>query len=142
LNEGYGRSVPVFETFSKDASEKERLRIRWGADLFLSPSYEQEGDPATEGTGPFDDVAIVLKMRNPWNPDKQLLIVAGVRGIGTWGAGEFLKKGYMQLYTKLHVSRFSSALSSAQFAAIVSVCYQEFDITETHVILAKTIPLR
>ena len=60
-----------------------------------SPSFEQERLYRAQGIlqrdmaeQTFTDYAIVSKVTNPWNPSNRIVWLAGIRGIGTWGAGE------------------------------------------------------
>lgn len=43
------------------------------------------------------DFAIVAKLQNPFYADDRVLVVAGGRGFGTWGAAKFLRKEWRRL---------------------------------------------
>jgi hypothetical protein len=98
----------------------ERWEIQfWGAHI-PSPSYDQ-ADSAP--IGPIEDVALVAKVKNPESPtsEAKILVLAGIRGIGTWGAADFLRKRWREdVYRDC---------AGDDFAFIVSVKYQNFNIS-------------
>jgi hypothetical protein len=93
----------------------DRIQIRWKTGIFPSETFDQEGPLYT-------DIAIILKSRNPWAGQHKIMIVAGIRGIGTWGAAEFLKKWWKPLYEK------KGEKKTGDFAALVKIEYENFDI--------------
>lgn len=104
-------------------------------EIFKGPSYKQVADYLGSGVTPgdlsakkYDDYALVIKATNPWNKHNKVVWIAGIRGIGTWGAAECLKKEWRQLYKKL--PRRSKA---ADFAAIIKISYNNCDITSIKV---------
>ncbi len=110
--------VPYFEDVPGRPGESQ---IRWNRGVFPSESYKQ--------TGPqLDDMAVIVKARNPWAQQHKILIVAGIRGIGTWGAAEMLKKGWKELYDSKDSSRSRRTKKQGDFAAIVSIHYEDHDI--------------
>jgi hypothetical protein len=119
-NSIYQSFLPCFEDVEQAQNE---LRIVCNDVQFLSKSYRQ-GGPA------LNDMAMIVKCPNPWAPQRKLLIVAGIRGIGTWGAAEFLKKGWKELYDKKDKSRSRGTSAGGDFAAIVSVHYENYDIVK------------
>jgi len=112
-----GDLIPRFEEVP---DKPDRLRIYWNKADWNSPSYDQRGRR--------EDVAIILKAQSPWASDRKLLIVAGVRGIGTWGAAEMLKKWWMEIYEKKGHSRRHGTTKQGDFVAMVSVEYEDSDI--------------
>ena len=66
-----------------------------GANL-ESPSYKQTEQYSQQGKKPEDEVledyALLARIPNPWNENKKLIIVSGIRGIGTWGAARCLRE--------------------------------------------------
>ncbi|MGH9894590.1 MAG: hypothetical protein ACREA0_21950 [bacterium] len=54
-----------------------------------------------------------------------ILVVAGIRGIGTWGAAEFLEKWWPELYRRKDSSRKRGTRKEGEFAALVSVLYDD-----------------
>jgi len=59
-----------------------------------SPSYDQhelaEGSALRPADYSLTDFALLARVPNPWYQDSKVLIVAGIRAFGTWGAAEFL----------------------------------------------------
>lgn len=91
--------------------------IRWNHGIYPSESFDQKGPDYT-------DVAMILKSRSPWAAQHKILVVAGIRGIGTWGAAEFLKKNSKVLFQR------KAAPKDGDFAALLKVKYRECDIKE------------
>lgn len=106
-----------------------RLQIRWNKGAYSSESFDQPGPE-------YDDVALIVKVRSPWDDRRKILIVAGVRGVGTWGAAEFLKKWWRPLYEWLGRSRRFGTSKRGDFAALVSVRYCNYDIKEARLLIA------
>src|SRR5687768_14680294 len=77
-NNRWADLIPYFESVP---GQPGRIQIKWeeAGCTYESPSYDQPD-------GPLDDVAMIIKARNPWNEQHKILIIAGIRGIGTWGA--------------------------------------------------------
>jgi hypothetical protein len=100
-----------------------------------SPSYKQEQgiSPQRLAEQHLDDYAIITKVHNPWNADNILIIVAGIRGIGTWGAAEFLKKKWMMIYDLLPEGKKDS-----EFSALIQVSYERYDIKDWRVVRVVT----
>lgn len=109
--------IPSFET----SPETGHLRICFYNATYESRSFVQDGPDK-------DDVALIVKAKNPWADERKILIVAGVRGIGTWGAAEFLKKWWRPLYERKKASRKSTTSKQGEFAAVVLVLYKAYDI--------------
>ncbi len=90
-----------------------------------SPSYEQESNNGEEcndvDTSRFDDIALVVRANNPFKAGKKVLIIAGMRGIGTWGAAKYLRNNYRKINT---------LFKGGDFALIVSVHYENYRIQE------------
>lgn len=111
-----------------------KWQIRDQFATYLSPSYEQIAEYKGRGLvlreQEIHDVAMVAKIRNPWNPKNKVVILAGLRAIGTWGAAEFICKEWRQLYKRK--SRFGKK-KNGDFAAIVSVNYNNSRITGRHI---------
>ena len=76
-----------------------------------------------------NDVAFIAKVTNPWNASNKIIIVSGVRGIGTWGAAEYLRKHPSMIYHKKMSSDGHS--KNGNFAVAVKVKYNNFDIEKT-----------
>ena len=123
-NSRWADLIPYFESVP---GKPDRIQIKWNQGTWESPSYEQ--------TGPrLDDVAIIIKARNPWAEQHKILIVAGIRGIGTWGAAEKLKKWWEDIYEKKGSSRRRGTSKQGEFAAIVRIHYEDHDIKDATLI--------
>lgn len=79
------------------------------------------------------DYAAVTKVRNPWKPEKQVLIVAGVRAIGTWGAAETVKKWYELIYREKK-GWLQGSRKDGYFSALLRIEYRNSDIVKAEVI--------
>lgn len=122
-NPNLGDRIPVFERIP-DTSE---WTINWKGAIYRSPSYSQSGTS-------YQDVAMIVKVRSPWDAQRKILIVAGIRGIGTWGAAEYLKKWWIDLYEKKRKSRRHHTSKSGDFAALLKVEYGDQDIKRVELI--------
>ena len=110
--------VPYFEDVPGKPGQ---IQIKWNKGVFPSESYDQSGPR-------LNDMAVIVKVRNPWAEQHTLLIVAGIRGVGTWGAAEMLKKWWKELYDSKDSSRNRRTRKQGDFAAIVSIHYEDHDI--------------
>jgi hypothetical protein len=119
--------IPYFEGVPGAPAQ---IQIRCNQAIYPSASYEQENQTG----GHLDDIAVVIKAQNPWAAQYKVLIVAGIRGIGTWGAAEFLKKWWKDLYLRKDRSRKRGTSKQGDFVAIVSVCYEDHDIKHVNVL--------
>jgi len=133
LEELKGQGSDIFQ-FEK-VEGKEEWQIVDGAACYRSSSYKQIADYQKEGKRVeeqrINDVAMVAKVTNPWNARNKIIIIAGIRGIGTWGVAECLKKQWQQIYELKHQSKHFR--KSGDFAAIVEVEYENCDIVRTRV---------
>jgi hypothetical protein len=105
-----------------------------GAEIH-SKSYKQIRDQLAAGVAKselpakaYEDYAIVSKVTSPWNNKAKVVWVAGIRGIGTWGAAECIKKEWQQIYDRLPEGQ-----KEADFSALVRVQYDNSDITSVEV---------
>lgn len=110
------------------------IRDRDGADIH-SKSYQQIRDYLAAGvakselpTKIYEDYAVVAKVTNPWNDKTKVVWVAGIRGIGTWGAAECIKKEWQQIYDML-----PDGQKEHDFSALVRIQYDNSDITAMNV---------
>ena len=126
------KQVPSILDFDKISDNPERWQIL--SDVFIcpSPSYEQQMIVAKEekevATQRFNDVAVILKVSNPWNGANKIFVVAGIRGIGTWGAAEYLRKHSKELYEA--TSGSGKYKKDGNFAALLKVTYENYDIVQ------------
>jgi hypothetical protein len=81
------------------------------------------------------DLAAITKVRNPWHPGSQILLIAGIRGIGTWGAAETMKKWYDLIYKqKKGWSLQEKSQKKGSFSALLEIHYRNSDITKAEVV--------
>ncbi|MEW8632246.1 MAG: hypothetical protein AB2591_19790 [Candidatus Thiodiazotropha sp.] len=97
--------------------------------IYTSPSYKMEDTDAPDA--PLDDLAIILRRPNPKNESCSVIVLAGVRGIGTWGASDHLRKYASQLYRRIRKDP-EGALSKG-FLAVLDVKYEKFDIRKSRI---------
>jgi hypothetical protein len=83
----------------------------------------------------YEDYAVITESVNPWNEATKVLWVAGIRGIGTWGAAECIKKEWKQIYDQL-----PREARDYDFSALLRIEYDNCDITSIDV--RRVIPLR
>ncbi len=97
---------------------------------YVSRSYEAKEiiEEINRGTteAELKDVAIVAKVTNPLHSPNKIIIIAGIRGIGTWGAAEFLRKKANEIYQKKRSTH--GFKKTGDFAAIFTIRYKNFDI--------------
>jgi hypothetical protein len=92
------------------------------------------GEPHELASQELNDVAVITKVTNPWNAINKIFIVAGVRGIGTWGAAECIKKEWRDIYDTLPKNK------SSDFSALVTIKYKNCDILSSK--LHSLIPIK
>jgi len=127
--------------YSKKDSKSEHWYITDGNAIFPSRTYDQIDDFLSKGRDrrdvpeqKLDDVALITKITNPWNATNKIVIIAGVRGVGTWGAAECIKKEWKQIHSLLkHFKK------GCDFSAILSINYNNCDILNIKVLEVKRI---
>ena len=67
--------------------------------MMESPSHKQEIE-YPQPNGRLVDYALLAKVRNPWNQKATVMIMAGIRGIGIWGAAEFMLRNTEDIVQK------------------------------------------
>lgn len=117
--------------FSLDETTN-RIYLRVGGARYDSTTYEVLEECELSGKIPAEeemiDYGIILKATNPWDKNKKIMVLAGIRGIGTWGAAECLKKGWQELYNKK--SSKKGRKKTGDFVAVVRVVCNQSDLTE------------
>jgi len=114
LKEQNSSKTHLIPDFKNDPTT-DQIQIRWKTGIFPSETFDQKGPDYT-------DIAIIMKSRSPWAGQHKILIIAGIRGIGTWGAAEFVKKWWKPLYEK------KAGKKTGDFAALIQVQYENYDI--------------
>lgn len=114
-------------TFSRLDEPQDDVIPRWAftldGDLFESPSYVQESRLIATGkdpwAGPLDDNALLAKFPNPWDASLEVIVVAGCRAFGSWGAAEFLST---------LSSRLEDGIYGDHFAVVVPTRTENFEV--------------
>ncbi|MEM9546091.1 MAG: hypothetical protein AAGA77_08960 [Bacteroidota bacterium] len=92
--------------------------------------YIDEGiEMSNIGSESFTDLAYVTKTTNPWDSESKVIIIAGVKGIGTWGAAECIKKWSKRIYDKIPKGN-----KNKDFSALMRIHYRNYDIVDVEVI--------
>lgn len=116
----------------KAGSPHERWGMRFSEFEIESPSYDQERDILGRGgplsAGPLTDYALLARVTNPWNPLAKIVLAAGIRAFGSWGAAEFLRAQSDDLAMEMRGN---------DFAVILKVTLENFSISA---VVAKHIP--
>lgn len=133
-------SHPTAFAFESDIN-KEWMIIDCDGGEYHSKSYKQVKDYINRKIAiselpaqAYEDYAVVTKVTNPWNDKSKVVWVAGIRGIGTWGAAECIKKEWRQIYSKLLPEN-----KDCDFSAILKINYNNCDITSINVLRVKPI---
>lgn len=124
-------SVVSFFWFERSQTDPKEWQIKDGDAELKSKSYLQEKryldnkcDRRDLAGNFFEDYAVITKASNPWNDKNKVLLLAGIRGIGTWGAAECIKKEWNQIYEKLPEKE-----KDVDFSALLKIQYDNCDIT-------------
>lgn len=96
---------------------------------YYSNTYEVQEQLTREHKQPWKgdmkDYGLIIKAPNPYNLRNQnatAFIIAGIRGIGTWGAAWYLCERVRDLY---------DSVKDGDFAAVIEVDYSDFRIMPT-----------
>jgi hypothetical protein len=102
------------------------MSISAGGGRWVSASYSQEEtlrrDDLSIEESTIDDIAAVIRTDNPFNPATKVLIVAGIRGVGTWGAAKYLRQ---------HAKDLVRRTGGKDFACLLKVRYTNWRIDKT-----------
>jgi len=111
-------------TFDEDTDG--HMTICTGGGRWISASYSQEEIMRKDGLSieenTIDDIAVVIRTDNPFNPGTKVLIVAGIRGVGTWGAAKYLRQ---------HAKELARKTKGKDFACLLKVRYTNWRIEKT-----------
>lgn len=89
----------------------------------------QDIEKSMIGRESFTDIAYITKVTNPRDSESKVIIIAGVKGIGTWGAAECIKKWSKKIYEKLPRNK-----KNRDFSALMRISYRNYDIVDVKVI--------
>lgn len=94
-----------FPVLKHDDGGPSEWGIQFGATTYRSPSYEEERRLRLEGRdrtdGELEDLALLARFTNPFEPTAKAFVVAGIRAFGTWGAAEYLRTCWDELYKQV-----------------------------------------
>ncbi len=141
---GYEGKIPTFvEGTSRAEGSRSEYSIRWKQDARISPSYAQDAEEAAlkkagEAIAPEkkerNDFAIIIKARNPWNKNYKILIVGGIRGIGTWGAAKLLRRWPERIDGRKWGG------TRGDFSALIRVTYKDGHLVDAECIQRVDLP--
>jgi hypothetical protein len=118
-------------SFKPDPTNANRYFIQRGA----TTTYTSLSFDVSDDAGPHEerkDTGFVLKHVNPNNRDSIVVVIAGIRGIGTWGASDCLRKKAEEIYGKKRAGH--GYKKTGGYVMMIEVTYKNFDILETAVI--------
>jgi hypothetical protein len=102
-------------TFDNTARPGE-WKMTFAGEPIESPSYREAKNIETSGgisdEGPLTDYAILGKFTSPWRADRKVVVVAGIRALGTWAASRLLRHMSVQILEKSHGKDFALVLRS------------------------------
>ena len=97
--------------FSFKSVGNEEWGLEFDGGFYFSPSYSQEKVPDAICT----DYAVIIKTRNPDDPDAIALLLMGIRGFGTLGATYLVVR---------HPEKLCAMFSDKPFACVVRVSWR------------------
>lgn len=104
------------ELFGGGADIPPRWVLLFEGTKIHSPSYEQE----LANADCVEDFALLAKFPNPWNPNATILVAAGIRGYGTWGAAEFLLNNGTKLFERTKGTDFAAVVKATVAGSSIS----------------------
>jgi len=130
------QKYPSLPTFEREQASN-RYYIRAGTEYYYSSTYDVVDRCIASGQRPEEaemvDYGVIIKAPNPWDATNTVLLVAGIRGIGTWGAAEFLKKRWQDIIDrKRHDGQHRRW---GPFAAVVEVKFSRGDLVGFRVMM-------
>lgn len=73
------------------STRRRRTPAEWRVPVFLDRTDERLHGPVLVGDDIRTDCGVVIRCRNPFNPAKEVVILCGSYGYGTWGAVRFVQ---------------------------------------------------
>jgi hypothetical protein len=116
--------------FIQSPGDPSRWELLFNGTSYISPSHGQAKEARERGILEpeiaLDDYALVSKLsRLPrFSPNTKILIIAGIRGIGTWGAAKYVREraGEIQKY-----------VGTSDFGAVLKITYDDWRIVEMEI---------
>ena len=117
-------------SFATSPTAADQIEFKRGNSMtYTSPSYI--GTPEDQPKARSSDIAFILRRPNPKNELCSVVILAGIRGIGTWGASDHLRKHAKKLSAR--VAKDQDNAIKQGFLAVITADYENFDIVQTKV---------
>jgi hypothetical protein len=115
----------------KKLSNTGHFHLTLGGRQFFSESYKQGEDFKKEhpGLNPYEsplleDCALIARFCNPWNPNKKVMLLAGIRAFGTWGAAHALRE---------ECTKLDKENKRRDFSVVVKCALSEYRISECRI---------
>lgn len=114
--------------FSNEVDTSEaagRWKIDFNGGAYPSRSFQQVIDARGKFDGKeFEDHAVIMKLTSPMGQGsvRRVLVIAGIRGFGTWGAGRYLRTNADDIY---------KIAKENDYAILLSVIYKDGKIVRT-----------
>lgn len=116
--------------FKRSETHPDQVVLKRGDSItYTSPSYASPRPVNAQDKIP--DIGFILRRPNPRNPVSTILVLAGIRGRGTWGASDHLRKNAKKLHAR--VKKDGENALDRGFLAVLDVDYENFDITRTRI---------
>ncbi len=95
---------------------QERWGLSFGHQTFVSPFFDQQREYKKDPTyhGGFVDFGLLAKISSPWNNEAKVLLVAGIKALGTLGAGKFLEENGPWLENQVGDSDFAQVIRAVR----------------------------
>ena len=120
--------------FEKPIPSEERWQLKFYGATYESPSYKEVDELVKQGVliedGVVSDFAIIVRAPHPWAQGKKVLLISGIRGIGTWGAAR---------YFRVNTSSLLKRTKGHDFAALVRVSYSQLQVVNSTLVDVKPI---
>jgi hypothetical protein len=141
-NNNYEHYDPVFE-FVENNQNPDHWQILRGN----TGKYQSESHNVVNPGGAIHDTALIIKLTNPREKNTKVLVLAGIRGIGTWAAADHLRKNIDEIYKgkrgwwygfRYGIRKYDRKndrkidfRKSGDFASIIRGTYKNLDIPDT-----------
>ena len=117
-------------SFATSPTAVDQIELKRGNTItYTSPSYIDP--PEDKPQARRGDIAFILRRPIPKNELCSVVVFAGVRRIGTWGASDHLRKYAKKLSAR--VAKDQGNAIKQGFLAVIAADYENFDIVQTKV---------
>lgn len=115
----------VFSNGAVSSGATGEWKIDFNGGAYPSRSFQQVIDARGQFEGrEFEDHAIIMKLTSPMGQGsvRRVLVIAGIRGFGTWGAGRYLRENADYIY---------KIAKDDDYAILLAVIYKDGKIVRT-----------